>query len=152
MGSEVRPDKENENDEQRFPMFIQLNKGNRAGKFFSDTLPVLLSRKGSMVYFTSLIFPTFSEAENRKILHPYFLILSVFPFNRTASFWMDPESNLNRYPASWFHSIPLDAYFSLHRPPLSFYPHPSSIVRSVLLDEYQFFRLEPPLLCLADQI
>ena len=52
-------------------------------------------------------------------------------------------------------SIPrgkLAAHFSLHGLPLGFYPNPASIVRSVLLDEYQFLRLEPPLLCLAYQI
>jgi hypothetical protein len=51
-------------------------------------------------YFTSSIFTTFSYSEKSGSRQPYFLILTIFPFKRTASFWMLPESNLNRYHAS----------------------------------------------------
>jgi len=58
--------------------------------------------------------------------------------------------SLYKLKSFWFHSIPLDEYLSLHGLPSGFYPNPASMVRSVLLDDYQFFRLEPPLFCLAD--
>jgi hypothetical protein len=63
----------------------------------------VLFQKNRGVYFlsfTSSIFTTFSYSEKRAILQPYFLILTVFPFNRIASFWTVPELNLNRYQAS----------------------------------------------------
>lgn len=51
-------------------------------------------------YFTSSILTTFSYMERIGIRQPYFQILTRFPFSRMASFWMFPESNLNRYLAS----------------------------------------------------
>jgi hypothetical protein len=47
-------------------------------------------------YFTSSIFTTFSYMDKIGIRQPYFQILTCLPFSRTASFWMFPESNLNR--------------------------------------------------------
>ena len=92
---------------QSFPTYVQIpfsadvpamKKGGAPGGaarstiLFADTF----RRDGPADYLTSSIFTTFSYIDRIGIRQPYFQILTFFPFRRMASFWMVPESNLNR--------------------------------------------------------
>ena len=54
--------------------------------------------KGRLLHFFNLHHILVGRKNG--VSQPYFLILTIFPFNRIASLWMVPELNLHQYQAS----------------------------------------------------